>query len=176
LLAGDIIAKIDGADTVGLSVEQAVRKIRGEKGTQVVLSIYRSKASKPIFDVTITRDIIRIVSVKSKLLEGGIAYIEMSSFNADTGERFARALDELLRQKPTALILDVRNNPGGLLDQAQRVAGAWVGERVVVKERRQGKIFEELRGLGRARLAGMPTVVLINQGSATLRECRRLRS
>lgn len=170
LLAGDVIVKINGEETTGFTVEQAVRKIRGEKGTQVTLSIYRAEAKKPLFDVTITRDVIRITSVKSKPLPQGIVYVEMSSFNADTMERFDAALKELTRQKPKGFILDLRNNPGGLLDQAQRVAAVWVGNNVVVKERRQGKIFEELRGMGRARLEGVPTVVLVNQGSASASE------
>lgn len=170
LLAGDVIAKINDEETAGLSVEEAVRKIRGEKGTKVRLSIYRANAKKPLFDVTITRDIIRITSVKSKMLPDGIAYVEMSSFNADTADRFDAAIQALLKNKPKGFILDLRNDPGGLLDQAQRVAAAWVGDNVVVKERRQGKIFEELRGIGTPRLANLPTLVLINQGSASASE------
>ncbi len=170
LLAGDMIAKIDGEETTGMTVDQAVHKIRGERGTKVTLSIYRSGAKKPLFDVSIIRDVIRITSVKSKMLEGGIAYVEIISFNADTSDRFQMAVKTLLRQSPKGFILDVRNDPGGLLDQAQRVAAVWLGDQVVVKERRQGKIFEELHGIGKALLKGMPTIVLVNQGSASASE------
>ena len=170
LLAGDIIAKINGEETVGMTVDQAVHKIRGERGTQVVLGIYRPNAKKPLFDVSITRDIIRITSVKSKMLEGGLAYVEITSFNADTAERFTAALKTLLANHPKGLILDLRNDPGGLLDQAQRVAAAWLGDQVVLKERRQGKIIEELHGLGTISLKDMPTIVLVNQGSASASE------
>ncbi len=170
LLAGDIIAKINGEETVGMSVDQAVHKIRGERGTSVVLSIYRSAAKKPLFDVSVIRDVIRITSVKSKMLDQGIAYVEITSFNADTGDRLEIAIDKLLRDHPKGFILDLRNDPGGLLDQAQRVAAFWVGDQVVVKERRQGKIFEELRGVGTARLKDIPTIVLVNQGSASASE------
>lgn len=170
LLAGDIIAKINGDETTVMTVDQAVHKIRGERGTKVTLSIYRPKAKKPLFDVSIVRDVIRITSVKSKMLDGGIAYVEITSFNADTGDRFEAAVKTLLPQHPKGFILDVRNDPGGLLDQAQRVAAVWLGDQVVVKERRQGKIFEELRGVGKSLLKDMPTIVLVNQGSASASE------
>ena len=170
LLAGDIIAKIDGEDTSGMTVDQAVHKIRGERGTKVALTIYRPNAKKPLFDVSIVRDVIRITSVKSKMLDGGVAYVEITSFNADTADRFEAAVKTLLAQHPKGFVLDVRNDPGGLLDQAQRVAAVWLGDQVVVKERRQGKIFEELHGVGKALLKGVPTIVLVNQGSASASE------
>lgn len=170
LLAGDIIAKINDEETTGMTVDQAVHKIRGERGTKVTLTIYRPNAKKPLFDVSIVRDVIRITSVKSKMLDGGIAYVEITSFNADTADRFEAAVKTLLAQRPKGFVLDVRNDPGGLLDQAQRVAAVWLGNQVVVKERRQGKIFEELHGVGKALLKGMPTIVLVNQGSASASE------
>jgi carboxyl-terminal processing protease len=170
LLAGDLIAKINGEETTGLTVDQAVQKIRGEKGTQVTLTLYREKAPKPLFDVTITRDVIRILSVKSKMLPGGIAHISISSFTAESASMFDKAVSTLLAQRPKGLILDLRNNPGGLLDQAQRITAAWTGEKIVVKERRQGKIVEELPGIGSVRLANLPTMVLVNEGSASASE------
>lgn len=170
IIAGDVIAKINGEETTGLSVDEAVDKIRGPKGTPVTLTLYRPAAKKPLFEVTITRDTIKIVSVKAKMLPGQIAYVEMSSFNVDTADRFDAAITTLLANHPKGFILDLRNDPGGLLDQAQQVAAAWVGDKVVVKERRQGKIFEELHGLGKARLQGIPTIVLVNQGSASASE------
>lgn len=170
LLAGDLIAKINGEETTGLTVDQAVQKIRGEKGTQVTLTLYREKAPKPLFDVTITRDVIRILSVKSKMLPGGIAHISISSFTAESASMFDKAVSTLLVQRPKGLILDLRNNPGGLLDQAQRITAAWTGEKIVVKERRQGKIVEELPGIGSVRLANLPTMVLVNEGSASASE------
>jgi carboxyl-terminal processing protease len=170
LLAGDLIVKIDGQDTSGMTVDQAVQKIRGEKGTKIMLSLYREKAKQPLFDVTIVRDVIRVSSVTSKMLPGGIAYVKIASFTEDSSRLFDQAVTTLLKQHPKGLVVDLRNDPGGLLDQAQRVTAAWVGDKIVVKERRQGKIDEELPGIGVARLKDMPTTVLVNQGSASASE------
>ncbi len=170
LLAGDLIAKIDGEETAGMTVDQAVQKIRGEPGTKVTLSIYREQATQPLFDVTISRDVIRVASVKYKMLDGGIGYINITSFTSESASLFDKAVTSILAQRPKGLILDLRNDPGGLLDQAQRVAAAWTGDKIVVKERRQGAIDEELRGIGKARLANLRTIVLVNQGSASASE------
>jgi len=170
LLAGDAIVKIDGQDTSGMSVDQAVSMIRGAKGTVVKLNIYRPATKKAPFDVTITRDEIHIKSVTWKMLPGNIAYIDVTNFNGDTEGLFSSAADEIRAKDPKGLILDLRNNPGGYLDTAQSMAGEWVGDGIVVKERRQGQIFETLKGTGRNRLHGIPTVVLVNQGSASASE------
>jgi carboxyl-terminal processing protease len=88
----------------------------------------------------------------------------------DTRDGFDRAVEEAIKKDAKGVILDLRNNPGGFLDTAVYMAGEWVGDAVVVKERRQGKIFEQLRGTGKKRLAGMPTIVLVNEGSASASE------
>lgn len=168
--AGDVIVKIDGEDTEGLTVEEAVRKIRGEQGTRVTLSLFRAGAKTPVFDVTITRDIIHIESVSSKMLSNNIAYLQVKSFNADTADKLEEAIVTLKKSSPKGWVLDLRNDPGGLLDQAQRIAGMWVGDRTVLKERKQGVITEELEGQGPALLQGAPTVILVNGGSASASE------
>jgi len=180
LKAGDAILKIDKADTMSMSVEKAVSLIRGKKGTTVTLSIGRYKTEKDakgkdkkvptIQDVTITRDTISIKSVRVKFLRDGIALIEISSFNQDTSELFDKAVDEVLHKDPKGLILDLRNDPGGYLDRSIAVASAWVGDNIVVKERRQGKIVDQYRGTETARLKNIPTVVLVNGGSASASE------
>lgn len=172
--AGDFIAKIDGVETNGYSVEQAVSKIRGDKGTKVVLTIVRTNdKSKPEpFDLTITREEIQVKSVRLKWIEGQdrIAHLEITNFNTDTIDGLNKAIDDMLAKDVQAVILDLRNNPGGFLDTAAYMAGEWVGDQIIVKERRQGEIVEQLPGTGRKRLAGIPTVVLVNEGSASASE------
>jgi carboxyl-terminal processing protease len=170
LQPGDLIVKIDKQETVGMSVEKAVSLIRGPKGTNVTLSLVRPKAKTEVFEVTITRARIQIHSVKSEMLEGKIAYIEVSHFNEDTKVAFRDTVTKLLKQDPKAIILDLRNNPGGFLDASLSMAGEWVGDATVVKERRQGKIVESLAGTERGRLGSIPTIVLVNQGSASASE------
>ncbi len=171
LLAGDLILKIDGQESVGMSVERAVTLIRGKKGTKVVLNIYRmgEKKAEPR-DVSITRDEIHVKSVTWKILPGKIGFITVVHFNDDTEDGFREAVTEVLKEDPKGVIIDVRNNPGGYLETALNMTSEWVGDQVVVKERRQGKIVEELRGASGQRLKGMKTVVLVNQGSASASE------
>jgi carboxyl-terminal processing protease len=172
VLAGDLILKIDDTETLGMSVEKAVSLIRGKKGTPVKLTLYRAaKKPEPTLEVTIIRDQIQIKSVKlSYVASGTVAMIEITNFNEDTKEAFDRAVQEVIRKPVKGLVLDLRNNPGGFLDTSLMVAGEWVGQDIVVKERRQGKIFAELRGTGLGRLSAIPTVVLVNQGSASASE------
>lgn len=176
----DMILSIDKQDTTDMSVEKAVSLIRGKKGTTVTLSVGRIKKEKDAkgkehsalatFDVTITRATIEVKSVRTKYLRDGIALIEISHFNEDTATLFSKAVDEVLAKNAKGLILDLRNNPGGYLDRATAVAGEWVGDQVVVVERQQDKITEKFRGTGQARLRDMPTVVLVNEGSASASE------
>lgn len=170
LKPGDIIVSVDGADTTGWTIERAVTKIRGPQGTKVVLGIFRADTDTSPFDVTITRDEIKLVSVRSIPRDDGIAQIVLSSFNADTRDAFDAIVDETIAKNPKGIILDLRNDPGGFLDVAQFVAGEWVGDDIVVKERRQGVIFSELKGTGHHRFKGIPTVVLVNGGSASASE------
>lgn len=170
LKAGDLIAKINGNDTKGFSVEQAVSMIRGDKGTKVTLTLFRP-STKKTFDVDIIRDEIQVKSVSLKWVDGKkIAIITVTNFNADTKDNFDKAVDDAVRGDAKGVILDLRNDPGGFLDTAVYMAGEWVGDNIVVKERKQGQIFEELRGTGKKRLAGIPTVVLVNGGSASASE------
>ena len=104
------------------------------------------------------------------MLPSKIGVIEVKHFNDDTEDGLHEAVRSVLREHPVGVILDVRNDPGGFLRTAQIVAGAWIGNEVVAKERKQGKVIEVLRGIGRARLKDMPTVVLVNQGSASAAE------
>lgn len=171
LRAGDAILAIDATSTEGMSVDHAVSLIRGKKGTTVVLTIGRVTEKKPErLDVSIVRDTIKVKSVRWKMVKDHIAHIEINHFNSDTIDEFSKSIDAALEQGATAIILDLRSDPGGLLDRATAVAGEWLGDSVVVRERRQGKIVDEYHGTGKNRLHGMPTIVLVDGGSASASE------
>lgn len=168
LRAGDGIVMIDGKPTDGLSVDQAARTIRGPKGTPVSITVARGKTAKP-FTLTIVRDEIQMKSVKLTW-DGAVALLEVHGFNTDTQALFEQAVQEIRAKKAKGIILDVRNNPGGAVTAAQAVAGAWIGDEVLFQERRQGKIVDSVRAVGRGEVSGIPTVVLMNQGSASASE------
>lgn len=167
LRAGDAILEIDGKDTLGLSIAQAVLKIRGEEGSEVKLKIGRGIRS---LDVTIKRAVITVPSVKWSLKDG-VGYIKLSRFASDTGDKLNQAASELKAQGANSFLLDLRNNPGGYLDASVDVAGQFLAKGfVVVEERRGGKTEKVLKAKGGGRLVGVPLVVLINQGSASASE------
>lgn len=180
LRAGDLILKIDKEETIGMSVERAVSLIRGKRGTPVSLFLGRFTISKDkngkevktptTTEVTIIRDTIEVKSVRVKYLRDNIALIEVHSFHQDTDTLFKAAVTEVLAKDSKGLVLDLRNDPGGYLDKAISMTSEWVGDLVVVKERRQGKIVEEYRGSPTARLRDMPTIILVNEGSASASE------
>src|SRR5437867_3772681 len=126
ILPGDRIIKIDGKTTERMNLSDAVRQLRGEPGTKVIITIFRAKAKQAgdkIKDHTIVRDIIKVDSVKDvKMLDGGIGYIRITQFNEPTADEFEKALAKLEDQHMDSLIIDLRNNPGGLLESARRVA------------------------------------------------------
>ncbi len=168
LLPGDWIVLIDEVETTGMSVEEAVSLIRGEKGTQVVLTIAREGVDG-ITDYPITRDKIVIDSVKWSVDDQNIMTISLSTFNHDTSELFSQAIQEALTTGVTGIILDLRSNPGGLLTTAIDIASAWVGYDDVVIERSQADV-QSFSGVSAPRLQGIPTVVLVNGGSASASE------
>ena len=166
LKAGDRILAIDGVDTAGMSLDFAVSKIRGPKGTEVVLTIGRD--AKDNKEYKIIRAKIHIQSVRWKMLDNNIAYLELSYFNADTEAAFNKAVLEIIAKNPKGIIFDMRNNPGGFLDTAVAVASEWVEkDKVVVYEKSSDGSLQETKSVGGARLKGFPMVVLINGGSAS---------
>lgn len=167
--AGDKIIAIDGKTALGLSADEAVKLIRGPKGTKVTLTIMRNKTDKPK-DYTITRDIIIVKSVTTELRKDGIYVIKVSNFNNDTDALFAAAVQNILIKNPKGLILDLRNNPGGYLESAIMMASEWVKEGPVVVEQFNNNRRNEDFALGNARLANFPTIVLVNGGSASASE------
>lgn len=177
ILAGDIIVSVDGQSTQDWSVDQAVNKIRGPKGTPVTLSLFRTGKTKP-FDVKIVRDNIIIKSVKwsyKEVTASGqkktVAVITMSEFGDDTRGLFDQAVNEILTKNVSGIILDLRNNPGGYLQTAVDIASNWVkaGD-IVVSEAHSDGTTEKYNAEGNPRLAGIKTLVLINGGSASASE------
>ncbi len=166
----DKILAIDDKDTTGIALDQAVKNIRGDKGTTVTLSIVR-QGSAEVKKITITRDTIKIKSVTYQNKDG-YAYIKISNFNADTNSLFLEAVTELVKSSPKGVILDLRNDPGGYLDTAVAIAGYWVtrGEVVVKEEFNEAELNQDYRSSGSAQLKDYPTAVLVNGGSASASE------
>ncbi len=167
--AGDKVYAIDGVSTLGMSVDEAVKKIRGEKGTEVTLTLIRENEDKPL-EIKIVRGLIVVKSVKTELRNDGVLVITVSNFNDDTIDLFNQAVKIALTKNPKGIILDLRNNPGGYLDTAISMASAWVKEGpVVVEQFGEGK-RQEYFAEGNPSLGGFKTVVLINGGSASASE------
>ena len=169
LLANDVIVKVNGEDAGSWSIDQAVSKIRGAKGTTVKLTILRGEDG--IKEFSITRDEITNPSVKSEILDGNIGLLRISRFGeSETTMLSRKAAEEFKAKGVKAVILDLRGNGGGYLNAARDVSSLWLNDKVVVTERAGGKITETLRSDNDAPLAGIPTVVLVDGGSASASE------
>lgn len=169
--AGDKIIKINGEPTANMGLQEAVNKMRGPKGTKVTITIMREGWQSPQ-DFTLVRDIIHVKSVKSKVIEKGIGYIKLSAFQEQTANDLAEALRELVeKEKVNSLILDLRNNPGGLLQSAVEVADQFLepGKLVVSIKGRTGEKTEYFTEGLRPHYK-LPVVILVNHGSASASE------
>ncbi|MDD4995654.1 MAG: S41 family peptidase [Patescibacteria group bacterium] len=166
LKIGDNILAIDALDTTGMSVEKAVSLIRGPAGTDVVLLIWREGAEEP-FETRITRGAIDMVSVRWKMLPDGIAYIELMSFAEDTVDLFNRAVGDVTGAGAKGVILDLRGNSGGYLESAVDVASHWIGTQIITIERDSKGVETPFYGNNQGALADIPTVILMNQGTAS---------
>lgn len=170
---GDEIVSIDGkpVDTAP-SQGGVVGQLRGKPKTKVTVGLFRPAADKRL-NLTLEREIIKIESVRDvRMLEGGVGYVQLTEFSEHTGEQFGRALDRLLEQSMTSLIIDVRNNPGGLLDAAVDVAEPFFrkGELIVFTQGRKPEDREELRATREGNPLSLPVAVLVNSGSASAAE------
>ncbi len=166
--SGDKVYAVDGKPTIGLSLDAIVKEIRGPKDTKVTLTIIRGK-DKPK-DITITRSVIVVRSVKTEMRPDGILVIRVSNFNNDTEGLFSQAVNLALTKNPKGIILDLRNNPGGYLETAVNMASEWVPEGPIVAEQFNGNKRNEYPSNGSGRLQHIPTVVLVNGGSASASE------
>jgi carboxyl-terminal processing protease len=170
LKSGDLIAGINDEDTTGMGVDTAVSKIRGTKGTSVKLKIIRAGTEEPL-TITITRDDITVPSVRWSVKNNNVGYIKVSQFGPDTTGLVDRAATEVKQQGATRIILDVRNDPGGYLDVGVAVASQFLkAGQLVVEEKTGGQTTKRLTASDGGKLRGLPTVVLINGGSASASE------
>jgi carboxyl-terminal processing protease len=175
ILANDVIVELDGAPVKGLTLQQAVEKMRGPVNTQVRLKINRKGADKPL-EFTLTRETIHVRSVTSRREGDDIGYIRISQFNAQVAEELRKAIDSLQGTDPDRIkgyILDLRNNPGGLLDQAVAVSNAFLNRGEIVSLRGRdpddAQRFDAKASPGDM-IKGKPLIVLINGGSASASE------
>ena len=173
LQAGDLIIKLDEKPVKGMSLGDAVKIMRGEPGEDITLTIIREGADAPIITV-VTRDIIKVKSVKSRLLEKGYGYLRISSFQSRTGTGVVEAIDELVKENEgqlNGLVLDLRNNPGGVLHAAVEVSDAFLEDGLIVYT--EGRIKNsQMRFNAEAGdvINKAPLVVLVNAGSASASE------
>ena len=168
--AGDMIVKVNGESTEKMTLFEAVSKMRGPKGSKVVITIFRKGFKEPK-DYSIVRDVILVKSVKSKVLEGSIGYIKITQFQERTAQDLETAIGELREKKITSLILDLRNNPGGLLESAVMVSEQFLPNKkliVYIKDRSGDK--KEYFTRGEEKLRNIPMVALVNEGSASASE------
>jgi carboxyl-terminal processing protease len=174
IMSGDLIAQIDGDAVQGLSLEQAVNKMKGAVDTKTKLTIIRKGKDAP-FDVSITREIIRVRPVRYHTNGGDIGYIRITSFNEQTADGLRKAIAEILKEIPpeklAGYVVDLRNNPGGLLDQAVSVSSTFMARGEVVSTRgRNPEETQRFTAHGGDLIKGKPLVVLINGGSASASE------
>ena len=171
--AGDLIIEINGTPVKGMSLEEAVKEMRGEPGTEITLSIGRDGESSPI-EVTIERAIIEVDSVRARMLEPGYGYIRISQFQQNTGEEFEDAYKQLVEDHGAELegiVLDLRNNPGGVLEAAVDVADSLIDEgRIVYTEGRIESSQLSFDASPGDMAENVPIVALINSGSASASE------
>ncbi len=170
---GDLITHLNGNSVQGLSLQEAVEQMRGERGTSIRITIRREGAERPI-ELSITRDVIRPQVVRFRLEGGDIGYIRLTSFNEQTETGLRRAMQTLRQQAGNNLrgiVLDLRNNPGGLLDQAVQVSDDFLDQGEIVSTRaRRAEDAQRWNARSGDIAQGLPVVVLINSGSASASE------
>lgn len=170
---GDLIIRLDGKPVKGMTLSEAVSIMRGEPGTKISLTIVRDHEDKPL-NFTIQRDIIKVASVKSRILEPGFGYLRISHFQSSTTDDMVKAVKELKTKSEggiNGLVLDLRNNPGGVLNSAVSVSDAFLSEGMIVYTK--GRINDselEYKAKPGDILDGAPLVVLVNSGSASASE------
>jgi carboxyl-terminal processing protease len=170
--AGDFIVEVDGTPVRGMAVQKAIDKLRGEKGTSIKLTLFREGEDGPL-DITVVRGTIQISSVRSRIIEPGYGYVRVSQFQVSSGKDFKKELLSLKEKQPAlkGLIIDLRNNPGGLVPASVEIADAVLdGGTVVYTEGRLPSANISFDAKSGDLLQGTPIVVLINGGSASASE------
>jgi carboxyl-terminal processing protease len=170
--AGDLIIKIDGKPVKGMPLNEAVDSMRGPRGSSIELTIVREGVHQP-FDIKLKRDTIKVQSVKSRSLEPGFGYVRVAQFQANTGSEFRKSIEKLKKENKElkGLVIDLRNNPGGILQSAVDIADAFIKEGLIVyTEGRLPNSKSQFRAAPDDIAEGVPLVVLINGGSASASE------
>jgi carboxyl-terminal processing protease len=170
LLAGDHVLAVDGESVDGSTMNDQITLIRGEIGTDVTLTLQRD-GGEP-FDVTITRAEIVIREVETRMIDGHIGYIALNGFSTPASDQFAEGLEQLLTDGADQIVFDLRDNPGGFIDAAQKIASQFIGDGVIFTQESAGDDVREYRstGDGVATDPDLPVVLLINGGSASASE------
>jgi carboxyl-terminal processing protease len=171
LKSGDVIVAVFGEPTRGVPLDKLIKKMRGEPGTKVELTVTSKGSDKPR-TVTLVREQIHVSSVSSRRLSGDVGYLRIKQFQATTHEEMLRAVGALKRgDKPlSGIVLDLRSNPGGLVDQATSVADELLPGGTIYSTRHRGKIIDEVSASGGGALVDLPAVVLVNEYSASASE------
>ena len=168
LKAGDVILKVDGKELEEVNVEKTVAMIKGEQGKPVTLTV--SREGSDYIDITIVRDVVKIISVKGELIDNNIGYIQIASFDEDVAKDFKEKIVELKNQGMKGMILDLRGNPGGFLNEAVKVASEFIPKGKVITytiDKYDNK--QESKSIG-GDAEGIPLVILIDGGSASASE------
>jgi len=169
LLAGDVVLEVEGTSTRDLSLEQAVALIRGPAGTPVRLLVQRQGVEEP-FEVELVRAEIEIPSVEYEVLDEGVAYLKLNDFRGNAPSQVREVLGELLAQEPRALILDLRDNPGGLLSSSIEIGSEFIAEGVIALEKGSNGLDETHVARGGGLATEIPLAVLVNGGTASASE------
>ncbi len=171
--AGDLIIRLDNKPVKGLSLAEAVKMMRGKPNTKLILTIVRSGEDNPL-DISITRDLIRVKSVKSRLLEPGYGYVRVTQFQANTARSLSQSLTNLRKENAgplQGLVIDLRNNPGGVLNAAVEVSDVFLKNGTVVyTEGRSSGAQQKFKATPGDSMEGAPLIVLVNGGSASASE------
>ncbi len=171
LRAGDVIVKVDGDSAADMTVDEAVNRIRGTRGTEVVLTIFREEWEEER-EVKIVRGVIEIPSLKWELKDDNIAYLHLYNFTEKAANDFRKAAVEILESPASKVVLDLRNNPGGYLEVAQDIAGWFLksGDVVAIEDFGEGKEQKLYKAEGNGLIGSYKVVVIINEGSASASE------
>ena len=169
LRAGDEILTIEGKPVRGERLDKLVQQMRGAPGTRVRITIRRGTEPLPI-PFELTREVILLKSVTAKRLAHDVAYVRLSQFQAGTHEELVRAAQGLEKKPPRGVVLDMRGNPGGLVDEAEAVADEFLNEGTIYSTRHRGRVLGEVKARGGGAFVSFPVVVLVNESSASAAE------
>lgn len=166
--AKDVIASVNGKSTAGQNINDVVNEVRGKKGTKVTLGVLRGQQQ---LNFTITRDTITVPTVSSKILDDGFGYMQVSQFSQNSFGLAQEAVAKFQKAHVKGIVLDLRNDPGGEVDAAQNIASLWLKQgSLIMQEKRGSQVIDSLNATGNNPLLGIPTVVLVNGGSASASE------